>query len=78
MLQLKSIVYFYHYSHILFFVFKVIYSRVPTRADILGIGKLHDDNINTLTTQYLPALKSNLQRIDSLLKQYGLDSHKKV
>lgn len=58
--------------------FKVFFSGVPTRANILGLDKLHDDNVNILLSQYLPGLKSNLDRIDSLLKQYGLDNHKKV
>lgn len=63
----------------LFFVHeKIIYSRVPTRADILGKDTLHDENVNTLTKSILPALYNNLERIDNLLKQYDLDSHRKV
>lgn len=72
------------YKYILLYIYKrishlkVIYSQVPTRADILGQDTIHEENIDTLSKKFLPALFNSLDCIDKLLQRYDLDSHKKV
>ncbi|KAM7346722.1 glycolipid transfer protein [Cochliomyia hominivorax] len=56
---------------------KIIYSWVPTRSQLIGIGPQHDENIKVLET-FLPTMKAHLDRIDNLLKKYDLDDKSKV
>ncbi|XP_030568223.1 glycolipid transfer protein [Drosophila novamexicana] len=56
---------------------KIIYSWVPTRSQLLGQGAAQLENIEVLTS-YLPAMRSQLDRIDALLKAHNLDDARKV
>lgn len=56
---------------------QIIYSWVPTRSQLLGQGAAQLENIEVLTS-YLPAMRSQLDRIDALLKAHNLDDARKV
>ncbi|XP_023166975.1 glycolipid transfer protein [Drosophila hydei] len=56
---------------------KIIYSWVPTRSQLLGQGPAQLENIEVLTN-YLPTMRTHLDRIDALLKAHNLDDASKV
>ncbi|XP_011188877.1 glycolipid transfer protein [Zeugodacus cucurbitae] len=56
---------------------KIIYNWVPTRSQLIGQGETHDENLQELQ-KFLPTMRSHLNRIDALLKQYNLDDVKKA
>ncbi|XP_017489366.1 PREDICTED: LOW QUALITY PROTEIN: glycolipid transfer protein [Rhagoletis zephyria] len=54
---------------------KIIYNWVPTRSQLIGQGEAHDENLQVLEN-YLPVMRSHLNRIDALLKKHNLDDAK--
>lgn len=62
---------------IIIVLLQIIYSWVPTRSQLLGQGEQQQENIEVLT-EYLPAMRAQLDRIDKLLKSHNLDDARKV
>lgn len=57
------------------FTLQIIYNWVPTRSQLIGKGETHDENLQELE-KFLPTMRSHLNRIDALLKQYSFDDAK--